>query len=219
MFLANIKTQAQVNGTVHDQASRKPIVEVDVINLSNKEHTTTNLKGEFTINAKLNDLLVFKLAGYNIDTVLLINLKPIRRYLILDRNMLKTVTIKGEADIRETYAQVFNKANAVLLTPGRGLLFYPSSYFSREGKQARRFKRMLKREVLEKQIDKRYNAKTITAILPIKQPALDAFIVRYRPSLKFVQQASANDFKSYLLNSYDKFKLLPPEQSVLPSLH
>ncbi|RYF25584.1 MAG: hypothetical protein EOO42_03475 [Flavobacteriales bacterium] len=210
--------QSDVSGLVQDRASRKAINFVDVFNLNNKAQTATNAKGEFKINAKVNDLLVFWIPGYRKDTLLLTSLGPVRRYLEKDVNLLNSVTVKGTTNIKEQYAETFNKANAVLLTPGRGLLFYPSTFFSREGKQARRFKRMLKAEVKEAQIDARFNAKTVTPLLPLKQPELDAFLVLYRPTLKFVQSASADDFKFYLIKAYDEFKLLPPEKKVLPRL-
>ncbi len=165
----------------------------------------------------VNDVLVFRRPGYQSDTVLLINLKPVWRYLAADKNTLKTVVISDTRTLRQQYAQAFNKANPFLLKQGRGLLFYPSSFFGREGRQARYFVRMLKREEKEKIIDRRFNLKSIRAILPIQQPELDAFLVQYRPSLKFAQRVSADDFKSYVLDCYQKFKLLPPDQRVLPS--
>lgn len=213
-----LKAQSDVSGMVQDRTSRKSIDFVDVFNLSNKAQTLTNAKGEFKIKASVNDLLVFSILGYRKDTLLLTSLGPVRRYLEKDVNLLSTVTVTNNQSIKEQYAETFNKANAVLLKPGRGLLFYPSAYFSREGKQARRFKRMLKQDVKENQIDKRFNLKTVTALLPLKQPELDAFLVMYRPTLKFVQKASADDFKFYLIDAYDKFKLLPAEKKILPRL-
>lgn len=209
--------QSKVSGIVFARTSRAPIDKVDVLNINTNETTRSNTKGEFEIKAKLNDVLVFTMPGYRSDTLLLINTKPLRRYLAIETNTLNTVTVNSKS-LREQYAQTFNKANAVLLKQGRGLLFYPSAYFSREGKQARRLKRMIKQDEIELQINKRYNVKTVTAILPIKQPQLDAFMLRYRPTLKFIQRADASDFKSYLLDAYKQFKLLPADQRVLPSL-
>ncbi|MEE1945759.1 hypothetical protein VRU48_11625 [Pedobacter sp. KR3-3] len=211
------KAQNQLKGEVFAQPSRKPINQAEIINLNTKEQAISNAKGEFVIKAALNDLLVFKSPGYRPDTLLLINLKPLRRYLALEINTLNTVFVKGMS-LREQYAQDINRGEAIKLKQGRGLLFYPSAYFSREGRNARRFKRMLKQEELELPIDRRFNAKTVTAILPIRQPELDAFLVMYRPSLKFVRRADVEDFKSYLLDSYRKFKQLPPEKRILPSL-
>ena len=217
-LLLFVNTKAQVNGVIFDQASRKPIAHVELINLSNQERTITDDKGEFKIKAKINQLLVFRRPGYRADTILLTTLEPLRRYMSVDKNVLTTVTVSGYRTIKEQYAQAFNKANPILLQPGRGLLFYPSGYFSREGKQARRFVRMLKHEEIEKMIDRRFNLKTIGLLLPIKQPELDAFLVLYRPTLKFVKQATVDDFKTYILNCYQKFKLLPQEKGALPSL-
>lgn len=217
-FVSFLKAQSQVSGLVQDRGTRKAINYVDIFNVNNKMQTATNAKGEFNIPADLNDVLIFTIPGYKTDTLLLTNLNSVRRYLEKATNLLNTVTVTNNQTIKEQYAQVFNKANAVLLTPGRGLLFYPSSYFSRAGKQARRFKRMLKRDVKESPIDKWFNAKNIQTILPLKQPELDAFMIMYRPTLKFVKKADTNDLKFYLIDAYDKFKLLPPEKKVLPSL-
>ena len=212
------KVQAQVSGIIFEQASRKPISQAELTNLSNQEKTLSNDKGEFNIKAKINEILVFKRSGYQSDTILLTDLKPLRRYLSADKNMLKTVVISGKKDIRKEYAQAFNKANPFLLQQGRGLLLYPSGYFSREGKQARAFVRLLKREESEKVIDQRFNINTISALLPMKQPELDAFLVLYRPNLKFAKRVSTDDLKAYVLDCYRKFKLLPKEQQILPSL-
>ncbi len=218
MLMACITTKAQLSGQVIDRASRKAIAKVDVVNLNNKATTLTNAKGEFTIAAAVNDLLVFTMPGYRADTLLLTSLKPLMRYMELAGNTLNTITVVDKLSIKEKYAETFNKANGVLLQKGRGLLLYPSTLFSREGRQARYFKRLLKREEKEKPIDQRFNIKTITAVLPLQQPELDAFIFYYRPTLKFVTKTNAADFKLYLLDSYNKFKLLPPEKRVLPSL-
>lgn len=212
------KVQAQVNGVIFEQVSRKPIPYVELTNLSNQEKTIGNEKGEFNIKAKINEILVFTRSGYQSDTILLTDLRPLRRYLSTDKNMLKTVVISEKKDIRKKYAQAFNKANPFLIPQGRGLLLYPSGYFSREGKQARAFVRLLKLEESDKVIDRRFNLKTISALLPIKQPELDAFLVLYRPSLKFAKRVSADDLKAYILDCYRKFKLLPETQQILPSL-
>ncbi|SFH41726.1 peptidase associated/transthyretin-like domain-containing protein [Pedobacter insulae] len=209
---------AQINGIVFDQASRKPIAHVEIINLTNQEKTVSNDYGEFTIIAKMNHLLVFRRPGYRSDTLMLVDLKPLRRYMAVDKNILSTVVISGQQTLREQYAHVFNKANPILLKQGRGLLFYPSNYFTKESKHARQFVKMLKREEKEKIIDRRFNLKTVASLLPIKQPELDAFLVLYRPTLQFIERAKAEDFKNYVLHCYQKFKLLPSEKRGLPSL-
>ena len=213
----SLNLSAQIKGKVFDQALRKPIDQVAVFNLTNKTSTFTNPNGDFNLIGKMNDLLAFSMPGYQPDTLFLINLKPFIKYLQMEVNTLNTVNVNSKT-LREQYAQTFNKANAVLLAPGRGLLFYPSAYFIKEGKRARKLKRMIKQEEIDLQIDKKFNPKIVTSILPLKQPELDAFMVRYRPTLKAINQKSDDDFKFFLYDAYEKFKLLPVNQRILPSL-
>jgi len=218
LIMVFVKSQAQLSGLVFDKIARIPLSHVELTNLSNQEKTISNDKGEFTIKAKVNELLVFRRPGYQSDTILLVSLQSLRRYMLLDKNTLQTVVISDKRTIRQQYAQAFNKANPFLLKQGRGLLFYPSSFFSKEGKDSRRFVRLLKREEKEKVINRIFNLKSISTLLPIQQPELDAFYVLYRPTQKFAKRVSADDLKAYVLDSYKKFKLLPPEKRVLPSL-
>ncbi|MGF1922882.1 MAG: hypothetical protein ACQUHE_01790 [Bacteroidia bacterium] len=213
-----VNVLGQVKGVVYDQVSRVPLAHVELTNVSSQAQTMSNDKGEFTLNGKVNDLLVFRRPGYRSDTLLITNSAPVLRYMSVDKTMLKTVVISDTRTLRKQYAQTFNEANPFLLQQGRGLLLYPSGFFSRERKQARYFVRMLKSEKKERIIDRVYNLKSITAILPIPQPELDAFVVRYRPDLKFAQRISPEDFKSYIMDCYWKFKLLPPAERILPVL-
>jgi hypothetical protein len=214
----NAKAQTQIKGQVLDQASKKGLEKVSILNKNTKQATETDADGNFTITAKIGDVIIYQLLGYQTDTALLVNSKKVERFLRPTSNTLNTVNISGEVDVKTQYADVYNKANPVLLTPGRGLRFYPSSFFGKEGKNARRLKKIIESDEVEKEIDKRFNAVTVTALLPIKQPELDAFLVLYRPDIKFAVNADSDDFKFYLLEAYEKFKALPADQKTLPKL-
>lgn len=213
------KAQSQLGGIILDQESNKSLGQVHVVNITQKRETISDAKGEFKILTAINDILVFSTLGYTTDTVLIVSFKRLKHYLKTDVNNLQSITIKSKINYRKQYAQVLNKANPILLKPGRGLLFYPSGYFSKEGRQARYFKRMIKREQTELPIDQKFNLKTVTVILPLKQPELDFFMLIYRPSLAFVNRASADDFKFYLIEAYNKFKRLPAEKRQLIPLN
>lgn len=218
LFQFNLNAQTQIKGQVLDQASRKGLDKVEVLNMTTQAATQTNVKGEFAIKAKVGDLMVYRLVGYDADTALIISLKEIKRFLHPLTNTLNTVSVSGQVDVKQQYADVYNKANPVLLTPGRGIRFYPSSFFGKEGRNARRLKKIIENDQVEKEIDKRFNAVTVTALLPLKQPELDTFLVLYRPDVKFAVNADADDFKFYLLEAYERFKALPADQKVLPKL-
>ncbi|WP_316820409.1 carboxypeptidase-like regulatory domain-containing protein [Pedobacter gandavensis] len=209
----------EIQGTVADLQNRELLEYVEIININNQQKTLTNKRGEFKIQAAVNHVLVFIQAGYHPDTVLIINLKPLKRYLRSSLVNLNMVEIKGIAfDPREEYIRVYGKGKAFNMSVNKPLSFSPWKYFSYEGKSARKFKRKMKIEWIEKEIDKRFNNTVVRAICPLEKYELDAFMVRYRPTLKELERMDHDQFKLYLLDAYKQFKELPEAERRLPSL-
>ncbi|NRF38329.1 hypothetical protein [Pedobacter foliorum] len=208
-----------VTGTVVDRDSRLLLENVEVNNVITKEKATTNAKGEFKIKATVNQTLVFIQPGYFSDTLFLINVKPIRKYMILNNRFLNTVEIKAEAFQPEIqYADVYRKAKVIRLAQNQPFALSLSRIFGREGKFARRFKRKLEREVTERKIDQRFNEKVVKALTPLTGAELDYFMVLYRPTIKKLDKMDDDDLKFYLMDAYKEFKALPPEKRISPSL-
>jgi hypothetical protein len=209
----------QITGTVQDRATDLRLENVSVINKSSNQRTHTNAKGEFNIQGSANQLLIFYQPGYKPDTLFLVDLKPVKRYLVLNNIMLKTVQIKaGAFNPKVEYRDVYRDANAIRLSQNHPFTFYPSRYFSKEGKYARRFKRRLEQEKIERKIDARFNETAVQALTPLNGKELDCFMVLYRPTLKELDKLDAEDLRFYLMNSYKAFKALPVEKRTLPSL-
>ncbi len=210
----------ELRGTVADRATQLRLGSVEVFNQRTHQKTVTSPKGEFTIKAAVNDVIIFRQVGYTTDTLFLVDMKPVKRYLILDNKLLKTVEVKaGAFNPEKEYADVYLKAKSVNVAQGKPFLFYPSRFFSKEGKDARRFKRKLEREKSERRIDQRFNEAAVKSLTPLSGAELDYFMVLYRPSLKELDKLDEQDFKFYLMNSYKEFKALPPEKRISPSLH
>jgi hypothetical protein len=219
LSVLHVKAQ-EVQGTVADRTSQVRLENVEIVNENTKQKTTTNSKGVFRIKALPNHILVFHQPGYLPDTLFLVDLKPVKRYLTLNNTLLNTVEIKaGEFNPEVEYADVYRKAKAVSIATNRPFIFYPSKYFSKEGKFARRFKRKLEREKDERKIDRRFNEAAVKVLTPLKGAELDYFMVLYRPSVKALDKMDEEDMKFYLMNSYKKFKALPAEKRVSPLLH
>lgn len=209
----------EVRGTVSDRTTQLRLGQVEVLNRNSGQKTMTNAKGEFSIQAGLNQSLVFYQPGYLQDTLFLVDLKPIKRYLALNNKLLHTVEIKAGAFHPELeYANVYRSSRAVSLVKNKPFRFSPSRIFGSEGKNARRFKRRMEEEKSARQIDQRFNEDVVQKITPLKGAELDYFMVLYRPTLKQLNKMDAEDMKFYLMNSYKEFKALPAEKRVSPSL-
>lgn len=209
-----------LQGTISDRTTQIKLDQVEVFNQQTKQKTLTNAKGEFSIPASVNHVIISTRVGYKPDTLFLVDMKPVKRYLELNNNLLKTVNIRsGTFDPKTEYSDVYLKAKTVKVAQNEPFTFYPSHIFGKEGRDARRFKRQLEREVSERKIDARFNEAAVKAITPLKGAELDYFMVLYRPKLKALDEMDDQDFKFYLMNSYKEFKALPPEKRVSPALH
>lgn len=209
----------QLKGTVSDRNSRYPLEQVQVLNRNTGHITVTDAKGRFKINAQANQVIVFFQPGYQPDTLFLINLSPVKRYLTADRKTLNTVEIKSKTFNPEIeYADVYRKADPTRLEVNKPFGFSPSAYFSKEGKEARQLKRKLEKEKVERKIDARFNNAAVIALTPLKGSDLDAFMTRYRPSLEQLNKMDQEDLKFYIMNSYKEFKDLPADKRVAPVL-
>lgn len=219
-LLFNVALYAQeIKGTVADRNTRELQEYVEVFNLNNQQKTVTNKKGEFKIQAAVNDVLVFIQPGYTPDTLFLINLKPVRRYLAPNLYDLSTVVIKGLAFNPEVeYADAYRAAKAFNTGVNRPLAFSPLTYFSKKGISGRKFKRRMKSELVERKIDQRFNNAAVQAICPLKGAELDCFMVMYRPTFKDLDRMDTDRLKLYLMDAYKEFKALPAEKRKLPSL-
>src|SRR5690606_30959725 len=89
LFSLQFVNGQQIAGIVRDRATDLSLEKVTVLNKTTGQQTHTNAKGEFKIQASRNQLLIFYEPGYLKDTLLLIDSKPIRRYLVTENNMLK----------------------------------------------------------------------------------------------------------------------------------
>ncbi|WP_316751597.1 hypothetical protein [Pedobacter gandavensis] len=209
----------EIKGTVADWQTRELQEYVEIFNLNNQQKAVTNKRGEFKIPATVNDVLVFFQPGYKPDTLFLINLRPVKRYLQHNRYDLSTVVISGKTfDPRAEYPDAFREAKAFNTGVNRPLAFSPFRYFSKKGKSGRKFKRRMEVELVERKVDQRFNNTAVKAICPLKGAELDCFMVMYRPSFKALERLDVAGLQLYIMDAYKEFKQLPEEKRKLPSL-
>lgn len=219
LFSLQIVNGQQVKGIVQDRATNLRLQNVTVKNHSSNQQAYTNEKGEFNIQASINEIVIFLEPGYLPDTLLIIDLKPVMRHLVINDKMLKTVQIKGEAFNPEVdYHNVYKKAKTIHLAQNNPASFSPSRYFGKEGKQARQFKRRLQQEKTERQIDARFSEIAVKALTMLQGKELDAYMVLYRPTLKTLDKLNNEGLMFYIMDCFKAFKLLPIEKKKLPSL-
>ncbi|QKJ29477.1 hypothetical protein HQ865_06820 [Mucilaginibacter mali] len=218
MFFVDTRAQT-IKATVFENHTRVTLQGIFIRNLSNKESAITDVKGKFSLKAKLNDLLVFTGYGYLNDTLLVTNLKMEEVFLEPKTNMLNQVDIStpevntgsGWSDPAFHNQTTIYQRNADGSYKG-GVAFRIWSSKGAEHKRQKLAQKQAEEEV-NQQILKVFTAKNLAKYLPLPPVEIEGFITRYTPGAKVY---TANDFNllAYLDKCYKEYMKLPPEKRV-----
>ena len=119
-------------------------------------------------------------------------------------------TRESSFDPHKEYPDVYEKAKVYVMSP--------STWFSREGRNARRLKKYFQSEQEERQIDKIFTRTYVGSLVPLKGQDLEDFMTMYRPSYKFITSNNSESLVAYINDSYKKYMALPADKRHLPTL-
>jgi len=111
---------------------------------------------------------------------------------------------------REEYPEVYQKSKVYVLSP--------SSWFSKDSRDARRLKRYFATEEEQEHVDAVFNAAYVGGLVPLKGQDLEDFMTLYRPSYAFLKSNGGQSLAVYINDSYKKFMALPPDKRSLQRL-
>lgn len=122
VFFSNTIFSQVIKGSVVDEKSN-PLVGVNIINKSSKNNTTTDIDGNFSINASNSDKLNFSMLGFVLKTI---NATPdMRVVLIEESNAISEVVVVGYGtkkvgSITGSVSQI--KSEELLKNPGQSAI-------------------------------------------------------------------------------------------------
>jgi hypothetical protein len=211
--LAN--AQDVVKGVVVEEGSNDRITNVFVHDTNNKQITLVDKNGKFTIKTGKNHLVIFDAPGYMSDTLVIIDNKPLTVVLKPAGVMLNEVQVNATRrlpfDPRVEYPEVYRKSKVYILSP--------STWFSKEGKDARRLKNYFANEERERYVDKYYTAKYVASLVPLEGVELENFMALYRPSYAYVKNENGPTLAMFINDAYKQYKALPADKRQLQRLN
>lgn len=214
VFITGIaNAQNVLKGTVEESGSNLKLTNVFIKDATNNQLTLTDKNGNFVIKSAPSHLIIFNSPGYVSDTLYVIDMSPKKIKLQIMSIALREVKIKGTRssfDPKAEYPQVYEKSKVYVLSP--------SSWFSKDSRDARRLKRYFAMEQQEQQIDNVFNAAYVSSLVPLRGQELEDFMTLYRPSYAFVHSNTTQTIAVYINDSYKKFKLLPTDKRKLQRL-
>ncbi len=213
LLLGNITLSfaQEIKGIVYDLETSKKLPDVLIKNLRTNDQVKTDLQGNFMIPGKMSDYLSLTAQGYDRDTAFIYQEGITRIYLVNDKSTITIdeVVVSKITDSRLTreIERAKNNSKAVETSTTRGgLRISPSRLFGKEAKQARASIEILEIEREQRNVDRVFTNDVILSLIPMERQDLLLFKDGYRPSYEFIKQASPEDLKAYILDSYAKFK-------------
>lgn len=203
----------EIKGYIFELTSSNPIWNASVKNMNTGEMVSSSQDGGFSIKGKINDYLMVSAIGYQTDTIFYYEDAVRRIYLNRDNKVLiiDEVLVKRLTDNRlsSEIARAQNEGKAVEASQYQGgLRVSPSRLFSKKAKEARANLKLLQEEQQIRQIDRVFTTQLISSITPLEKNEIPLFRDRFRPTLEFIETASPEDLKTYIADSYKKFKNL-----------
>ena len=224
-FYPIANAQVLVSGTVLDNSKINFVEAAGVISTSGKIAVTDSL-GKYSIQVNAEDSLYFiynnkptqKFAVNKIpntaqfDISLHISVKS--RYSLLKEVVVYSKNYKQDsAENRENYGEVFSYKKQGIQTsisPGGGVGLDANELINafrfKRNKRLKAFQKRLEEDEQEKYINYRFNKVFVRRITQLQSPALDSFLVWYRPTYEFTANSSEIAFNQYLLNASYHFK-------------
>jgi len=205
--------QNVLKGTVEETGSKLKLSNVFIKDATNNQLTLTDKNGNFLIKSAPSHLLIFNSPGYVSDTLYVVDMAPKHIKLQIMSIALREVKISGNRtvfDPKAEYPDVYQKSKVYVLSP--------TSWFSKDSRDARHLKRYFAMEQQQQEIDEVFNAAYVGSLVPLKGQDLEDFMTLYRPTYAFVHSNTSQTMAVYINDSYKKFKALPPNKRKLDRL-
>lgn len=136
------------------------------------------------------------------------------RYSLLKEVVVYSKTFKEDSlENRQAYAKEFNYQKPrfeTSVSPGGAVGADVNELINmfrfRRNKRLKAFQNRLEAQEQEKYVSYRFNKLFVGRITGLKSPALDSFLVWYRPTYEFAAAADEVVFNQYILNAYYQFQ-------------
>jgi hypothetical protein len=221
--------QIRVNGRVYDMSQRNPMQAVSVMSNSGAGTITDSL-GRYSLVVPESDSIWFSYLGKPTPKYAVANIRNMQTFevaLHVNITELKQVMVKlpnykrDSIQNRLDYAKAFNfekpgvSVSSLPITSGTAptgvgmdLGEFINIFRFRRNRDMMSFRRRLEQEEIDKYIDHRFSRALVIKLTKLRGPDLDTFMVRYRPPLYLVQEATEYEFQLYIKKSYEKFHRL-----------
>jgi hypothetical protein len=223
LFSSAAFAQVPFKGRVFENKTRIGLAGIRVDNLNNKKTTLTSNTGNFSIPAKIGDLLVLKGFAYQVDTLVLTKLNEQEIFMEPVTNELNQVSITTtETKNLNTYFDPrFHGQPLIYAHDGdfnyTGGVVWRLWWWKKDEKKKAKLAALEQKYVIMDKIQAVFQPKIIAQYIPLTGEDLNNFINLYTLTPKIVTEKDFN-LTNYLNACLKKYQKLPPEKRRPPKL-
>jgi hypothetical protein len=203
--------QPLLKGKIYDKQTDSVLASTTIFNATKKAYSLSSGSGDYSIDAKEGDKVIFTSVGYLPDTVKVLNYMIDAGYditLTLKNNLLKNVTVRGPNYVadslgrRQDYGAFYDKPAKEMISKngpqnGVGIAISPIGFFSKRGKD-RKMRKNLEYQDEQDFVDYAFSRRYVEKLTSLHGDSLTSFMFRYRPSYEFCRNASSEDMLHYI---------------------
>jgi len=227
----------RISGTIVDDNSLHPLSNVSIININNITGAVTDEKGNFEVNASVNDTLHISLIGYQPINVRVTNdwvkskttkIHMTEKAIALEAINIQPYILTGYLEIdsklipiRENYRYSISGLHAGYeageYAPGSfgnvlGSIFNPAdmlyNFFGKKPKELKKLKDVKKDENIRKQLESKYDREAIAVMLNIDKSEIPEILSRCNYSEAFIKTANDLQVMDAISACYEEYKIL-----------
>jgi hypothetical protein len=221
--------QVLIKGTVYDRSQLYPLQAVSVMSTSGKG-TITDSSGNYHITLHTGDSLYFSYLGkvspkFPVNEITETAQFNISLDVAIDSLQSISVNQKNyivdSLETRKEYQKIFDYSGGSYLSnmktnrrPGIGMgLNLDVLFNAKNTKQTLALQQRLEQEEEQNYVDHRFSKAVVKRITGLESPALDTFMVKWRPSYLYLKTFATDwDFYEYILHSGKLFLIVWKEQ-------
>ena len=223
-FPAN--AQNLIKGVIFQKGTSSRVAGATIQNLRHAITSRSNGLGEFNISVAIGDTLSISKSGFLQQKIVVSSLKD-QVVQLAKTVQLSEVTVTGQSkkqELDEIKREYRRKGSYYAGRPPLlSYIFTPlTALYELVGKtpgQARRFNRYYSRELQQSEIDRRFNAYTVSALTGYEGADLRNFVETYRPQFEQIVVWADYDMVNYIKKSVISFESAGrPAPASLPPL-
>jgi len=211
LFFSDVEAQQLLKGRIYDKETDSALVSTTVFNVTRKMYVLSTREGDYAIDAREGDKIVFTSVGYLPDTVKVLNYMIDAGYdvtMALKNSLLKNVTVRSpnyqrdSLNRREDYKDFYNRPKNKMVSNtgpqnGVGVAISPLGFLNKRSKN-KKIAANLQYQEEQDFVDYSFSRRYVEKLTNLHGDSLLSFMLQYRPTYEFCRTASSEDMLNYV---------------------